>query len=646
MKLKTTILLIVITFLWHFNILNSSFLEKNDHLFFDYSKQILSFFNKNEIENNTTVIIDIDEKSLNAIGQWPWPRLINSKLIDNLSEAKPATILVDVIFPERDKTSPNNIESFYKNFLNVDVEVKGLPNWLKDNDKIFAQSLKESRVILPIYLNNDKTINKSCQNLNPSYKIKFENNKNFYTANSILCNNQILQENSKSIGFINASSDKDGVFRRVPLSIKFEDKYFTTLSMAAILSTEVYGKDITIKESLFGTKIEFDKKEFFTDKHTNVLLDFYGLNQYKKISAIDILTKNFDAKELNGKFVVIGTSAVGLHDYYLINTGENIPGVYAHATLIENFFNNDIISTLDFFKNFNVLVSLVCVLLLIYLMYTQRHLFAAFYTSLITASYLLLSIITLSSNNYIFIGYFFINFIFMFIVISFAFMIISYIEKNKFFEELSKSHQATLESMATVAEKRDTDTGGHIIRTKTYIKLLAIELAKKDKHKAKITPSYIESLYHAAPLHDLGKVGIADSILKKPGKLTPQEYEQMKKHSKFGYDILHNAQSNYKNNELFNVAKNIAYYHHEKWDGSGYPKGLKEEEIPLEARLMAVADVYDALINKRVYKPSFTYEDAENILQEGRGKHFDPEIIDTFFEIKEEFKKIAEEIKH
>lgn len=645
MKLKFTILLVIISIIWHLSLFNSSFLQKNDNLFFDYFDNLSSYFENKDIQTNSTVIIDIDEKSLNAIGQWPWPRLINSKLLDKISENKPAAVLVDIIFPEKDKTSPQNIESFYKNFLNMNVEVKGVPNWLKDNDEIFAESIKNSKLTLPIYLNNN-SISKNCKNIQVPYKVNIENSQNLYSAKNILCNTQILQKNSKSLGFINATADKDGVFRRIPLSMKYKDSYFTTLSIASILSTEVFGNNININNSYLGTRIDLGEKTFFSDKQTNLLLNFYNINQYKKISALDILTNNFNQKDLLGKFVIVGTSAVGLHDYYLINTGEYIPGVYAHATTIENFFNDDIISTIEIIKYVNVLISLICTLILLYLMYVQRYLFSAIFTSSITVLYLTLSVYALNKNIYIFFGYFFVNFIFMFIIISFVYMIISYIERKKFFEELSKSHQATLESMATVAEKRDTDTGGHIIRTKTYIKILAQELAKKDKYKNKITPSYIESLFHAAPLHDLGKVGIPDNILKKPGKLTFDEFEKMKEHSKFGYDILNNAQSNYKNNELFDVAKNIAYYHHEKWDGSGYPKGLKEDEIPLEARLMAVADVYDALINKRVYKPSFTYEDAENIILEGKGKHFDPEIIDVFIKLKEELKKIAQTVKN
>jgi response regulator RpfG family c-di-GMP phosphodiesterase len=143
-------------------------------------------------------------------------------------------------------------------------------------------------------------------------------------------------------------------------------------------------------------------------------------------------------------------------------------------------------------------------------------------------------------------------------------------------------------------------------------------------------------------MHDIGKVGIADSILKKEGKLTPLEYEVMKTHPDLGKHIINNAISSYHLNDFFLMARNIAYYHHEKWDGSGYPEGLKGEEIPLEARFMALADVYDALVSKRVYKEAFSYERSVKIIFEGRTKHFDPILVDAFMEIKDEFQKIAD----
>jgi adenylate cyclase len=188
----------------------------------------------------------------------------------------------------------------------------------------------------------------------------------------------------------------------------------------------------------------------------------------------------------------------------------------------------------------------------------------------------------------------------------------------------------------------DIETGAHIIRTKKYIKLLAEHIYSKGIYTKHLSKNIIHMMYSTAPMHDIGKVGIADAILKKEGKLTLLEYEVMKTHPDLGKHIINNAISSYHMNEFFQMARNIAYYHHEKWDGTGYPEGLEGEDIPIEARFMALADVYDALVSKRVYKDPFAYDVSVKIIFEGRGKHFDPVLVDAFMEIKDEFQRIAQ----
>lgn len=209
-------------------------------------------------------------------------------------------------------------------------------------------------------------------------------------------------------------------------------------------------------------------------------------------------------------------------------------------------------------------------------------------------------------------------------------------------EEVKQTRDVIIQAMASLAEARDNETGSHIVRTQNYVKALALHLRTLPKYKDYLTDETIELLYKSAPLHDIGKVGIPDSILLKPGKLTNEEFDIMKQHSTIGSQAIRNTKEEMKDNQFLHFAEEIAHYHHEKWDGSGYPEGLKEEAIPLSARLMAVADVYDALISKRVYKDGFTHEKAKSIIEEGKGKHFDPQIVDAFLAIEEEFKVIKE----
>lgn len=215
-------------------------------------------------------------------------------------------------------------------------------------------------------------------------------------------------------------------------------------------------------------------------------------------------------------------------------------------------------------------------------------------------------------------------------------------EVQKRTEEISAIQEVTISALASLAETRDSDTGNHIKRTQHYVKLLAQHLQKNPKFAPFLDDAMIKTLFMSAPLHDIGKVGIPDSILLKPGRFTPEEFEIMKTHTTLGAEAIAHAEEDLGFEVKFlKIAKEIALYHQEKFDGSGYPKGLKGEQIPLSARIMAVADVYDALISKRVYKEPVSHEKGVAIMREGRGTHFDPDIFDAFLEIQDTFLEVA-----
>lgn len=210
-------------------------------------------------------------------------------------------------------------------------------------------------------------------------------------------------------------------------------------------------------------------------------------------------------------------------------------------------------------------------------------------------------------------------------------------------EQLQLTQEVTILSLASLAETRDNETGQHIIRTQHYVKVLAERLQNHPEFADFLNADSIELLFKSAPLHDIGKVGIPDKILLKPGPLTPDEFEIMKGHAVLGRDSLLTAIAQLGENSFLQLACEIAYTHHEKWDGSGYPKGLQGKEIPISGRLMALADVYDALISKRIYKEAFSHDTARQIIGEGRGSHFDPAVVDIFFSNEKEFRQIADQ---
>ena len=210
--------------------------------------------------------------------------------------------------------------------------------------------------------------------------------------------------------------------------------------------------------------------------------------------------------------------------------------------------------------------------------------------------------------------------------------------------EISASQIATIHALVKAAESRDDDTGAHIERTASYCKLIADKLWDAGLYPDDVDFFYAENIEKASPLHDIGKIGIADAILLKPGRLTPEEFEIMKTHVLKGYETLASVAKYYPSNTFLKFGMEISLYHHEKWDGSGYMSGLSREDIPLSARIMAVSDVYDALRSKRVYKEAFSHEKSIGIIAEGRGSHFDPVLIDVFMKDHTLFRDIYDRL--
>lgn len=209
-------------------------------------------------------------------------------------------------------------------------------------------------------------------------------------------------------------------------------------------------------------------------------------------------------------------------------------------------------------------------------------------------------------------------------------------------QKISDTQMETIFSLARLAQSRDDDTGKHLERVQTYCKLLAEKLQADSPYSSQIDNEFVKNIESASILHDIGKVGVSDLILLKPGKLTPEEFEHVKEHTVIGFETIDVVDKKFGGNKFLEMGKVLVRSHHERFDGKGYPDKLKGEEIPLSARIMAIADVYDALSTKRVYKDAFPQEKCVEIIKEGRGTQFDPYIVDAFLQIADEFAKVRE----
>ncbi|WP_427500705.1 HD domain-containing phosphohydrolase [Methylomonas sp. MED-D] len=209
-------------------------------------------------------------------------------------------------------------------------------------------------------------------------------------------------------------------------------------------------------------------------------------------------------------------------------------------------------------------------------------------------------------------------------------------------EAFIEAQDAIITALAKLSEYRDPETGSHLLRLKKYCELICRHMSRTERYAASVTAEFTQDLVRSSPLHDIGKVGIPDAILKKPGRLTPEEFQIMKTHAAIGGDTLRSVYEQYPSQGFIKCGMDVAYGHHERWDGSGYPLGLRGEDIPLAARILALVDVYDALTSRRVYKAPMPRGEAMNLIVEGNGSHFDPDIVAAFQELEPQFHRIAE----
>lgn len=212
-------------------------------------------------------------------------------------------------------------------------------------------------------------------------------------------------------------------------------------------------------------------------------------------------------------------------------------------------------------------------------------------------------------------------------------------------EEINDIQRNVVVNLASIIECRDGDSGHHVRRTGAYVEMVAKKLQKEGSYTDILTDEYIDKLAHAAALHDIGKIAIPDSILNKPGRLTKEEFEVIKKHTIIGGDLVRESLKGVESDDYMEIAEQIARYHHEKWDGTGYPKQLQELEIPLCARIMAIADVFDALISRRCYKEAYTLDEAFSVIKDSKGKHFEPQITDIFLKSRPEVEQIIKRFR-
>jgi len=613
--------------------------KKADNFFYDPLIQVTATGNS----LSQVTIIDIDETSLSAVGQWPWPRYLLARLVKELSGNQPAAIGLDILFSEPDRSSLKNIQQQFRKDFALDLGFTGVPPGMQDNDVYLAHIFRQADIVGARYFYFDH-FNKEPPLLRVPFAVTDKSGRlNANQAEGVLVNIPQIETALKYTGFLNSQSDMDGLLRSTPLLISFKDQLFTNLSLSTLLTAHNI-RNAEVLENFFGLYIKAGKYNIPITRDGYIHIRFSGPGRvHKFISAADILNQNYSPADIQGKILFIGSSASGLHDIHHTVFDPSYPGVEIHAAILSSIYENrQVIKPLWS----NTFVSGVCaftgilMMLLIFFSSSPMVLLAGTFA---WGSMLLASSLFCFIQMSVFVSPVppLILTVFTFIFTSFVRFIAARKASFTWFKKLAHAQQITIKTIVNLVETRDPETGQHVVRTQNYARALAVHLKQSGLFLDILTDDYIETLYNAAPLHDIGKVGIPDKILLKPGKLTDEEFEIMKTHTSLGRDTLQKAERNDQNNYFLKMGAQIAGTHHERWDGKGYPDGLCGEEIPLCGRIMTICDVYDALISERCYKPAFSHEKSMNIILEGRETIFDPKLVDGFFAIERTIKLIA-----
>ncbi len=599
------------------------------------------------------VIVDVDEPSLRAEGQWPWPRFRVAQLIDLVHAAGARAIGIDFLFPEADRLSLAQIRDRYREALHLNVDLGAVPVEYLDNDAILAASLARSGAVLGVWLRFSE--DSGQQPLPPLFlpPVVLVREKGapeeppLLTATGVLAPCPALSGADRPVAFVNTLPDADGRVRRAPLLLRYANRLYPSLALATVMrATGV--KNASLRMSGAGVEsLTLGRIVIPTDRQGNVLLPFGEgtWQRFDRVSAATLLAGTVDSDRLRGKVVFLGASAAAEGDSHPTPFDRRLAGVFVHAVTADALLRGDVLlrpswslgaqgvlvalslgaTVLLLARSSTPLFGLGCALLAFGWWYGSQALLVRWgvYVSPVPPILAVLA---------------------GFVVLGLARYWAEERAAMRQARELSMAQDCALTGLAAVADTRDPDTGQHIVRTRYYVQALAEQLATHPKFRGELSPGQLESMAKSAPLHDIGKVGIPDAILLKPGRLTDDEFRTMRRHASIGQLALERAGrfpgADLKHSFL-RFGGQMALSHHERWDGTGYPQRLTGDAIPISARLMALADAYDAIRSKRSYKDAMSHEEAVARIREASGTQFDPDVVRAFLEIEHVFADIA-----
>jgi CHASE2 domain-containing sensor protein len=596
--------------------------------------------------SGSVTVVDIDESTLERLGQWPWPRYRVALLLEKIREAGATAVGLDMIFAEPDRTSLSSLSGEILRDLGAKIDLAGLPPEALHSDQTLAETLAGGPFVLGYQFDFDASRGKSCV-LHPLRAAvrsegRTDGTRSFLDAPGVVCNLPVLARAADSSGFFNVTPDPDGVLRRVPMVIRHRGLLYPNLALAIFLRAR--DGDPMLETGPEGVEaLRLAGRRIPLDRGGNLLVNYRGRRHtFPHISAAALLDGTAEPDALKRKMVVLGTTAAGLKEIRTTPLEATQPGVEIQATIVDNLLSGDPIVVPRWSRGIQIFLVLVPGFLLTALMARARAMWG-FAAVILAMAGIWLGGYWLLAYHQIFLPPLLpvATLLLVFLLLTSLRFLQADREVRERTRKLALTQGAIIQSLASLAETRHHETGGHIQRTRHYMRVLADRLKYHPRFHHYLDDATIDLLFRLAPLHDIGKVGVPDEILLKPGQLNPEEFEKMKQHTLYGSETIRLAKQLLGEESFLQMADEITLNHHEKWDGTGYPHGLKGEEIPIPGRIMAVADVYDAITHYRKYQGAFSHEEAVRVMVGDRGTHFDPDVLDAFLEVQEEFRQIA-----
>jgi adenylate cyclase len=560
--------------------------------------------------SSRVTIAAIDDRSLSEIGQWPWSRDVVARLIDGIRGLGARVVAMDMLLAEPDR-----------------FDRTGEPG-SSPTDAALVAAAGRGGVVMSYALTFEPDGNNGSGCVLHPLDVAVREGRDgrsplaqLFRASGVVCSLPPLGRAARASGYLNASPDRDGLLR------------FTLAG-------------VTVDRAL----LLLDDARVPLDARATLLIRFRGgRGAYPQVPASDILKGRLPPGALRDRIVFVGATALGVQDVVSTPFENAVPGIEVHAAAAETLLQRDFLSTPPHGRAYELVGAMVFALAAAAAVAGGGFLYGTL-GSLGLLVLLWIATFAAVKSNGVFLSpvHPTVGLVLALLVLTVAKVRDERGRAESERDRRERAHRFAVQSLTSLMEVRDGATGQHARRTQEYARLLAARLARSPRFRRELTPERVQLIAQLSPLHDIGKVGVSDAVLNKPGALSNAELDEMRRHVAVGHETIANAErlaGGEGSEALLQLAKDIVYTHHEWWDGRGYPRGLKGEDIPVAGRIMAVVDVYDALSHSRSYRASLTHDEAVAEIAAGRGTHFDPDVVDAFLSVADEFRELSRALR-